>query len=429
MPLNQPTWFVGTDWATNKHDICILQSDGTVAEQFQVVNSGDGLADFAERLSTLVDGKTENLWVAIETPHGAVVDTLCERGFAVFAINPKQLDRFRDRFGAAGAKDDRRDARVLADSLRTDPRAFRRVVPESPEVILLREVKAVYDDLMQEKLALGNRIREQLRRFFPQVLELTSNVALPWVLDLLKEIPTPVVAKRKRQQTVQRILQRHRIRKFDAETVIRTLRSTPVVAANGVIEAASEHIQLACERLQLVLAQIARCEKNMDAIFEKMSPPPKRSPTPDEAEAEPGQQGEQRDVEILRSLPGIGRIVLAALLAGASLPLRERNYHALRAFTGVAPVTRRSGKQCFVTMRYACCAGLRDAMFHWAKNAVQSRPEWKVRYQALRQRGHSAARAYRTIGDRLLRVAIRMLNDQTTYQPERIHVTQQTPAA
>ena len=78
--------------------------------------------------------------VGIETPRGILVDTLLEQRSRVFALNPKQLDRFRDRFTAGGAKDDRRDAHVLADSLRTDARAFRPVRADDPLIIELREL-------------------------------------------------------------------------------------------------------------------------------------------------------------------------------------------------------------------------------------------------------------------------------------------------
>jgi len=82
----------------------------------------------------------ERVAVAIETSWGALVETLLDRGFTVFSADPKQVDRFRDRFAVAGAKDDPRDALVLASSLRTDPRSFRLVESDSPEIIRLREL-------------------------------------------------------------------------------------------------------------------------------------------------------------------------------------------------------------------------------------------------------------------------------------------------
>jgi transposase len=109
---------------------------------------------------------------------------LMERGFRVHAINPKQLDRFRDRFSPAGAKDDSRDAEVLGDALRTDPRCFRALQPLDPVVVELREGSRMAEDLKQERNRLGNRVRELVWRFDPQMLGLADDVAAPWFLDL-----------------------------------------------------------------------------------------------------------------------------------------------------------------------------------------------------------------------------------------------------
>src|SRR4029077_11750788 len=126
-------------------------------------------------------------------------------------------------------------------------------------------------------------------------------------------------------------------------------------------------------------------------------------------ESTPGQICEQRDVAILRSSPGIGRIVLATLLAEASEPLQRRDYHALRTLSGVAPVTRRSGKQCFVIRRRACNKRLENALYHWARVAMRHDPISGCRYTDLRRRGHSPGRAWRSLGDRLLYVLCKVL--------------------
>ena len=106
----------------------------------------------------------QRIGIAIETPHGPVVETMMERGFLVHSINPRQLDRFRDRFSPAGAKYDRRDAQVLADALRTDRHAFRRLDPAAPEIIELREWARIAHDLTGDRTRLVNRARQQLWR-------------------------------------------------------------------------------------------------------------------------------------------------------------------------------------------------------------------------------------------------------------------------
>jgi transposase len=122
-------------------------------------------------------------------------------------------------------------------------------------------------------------------------------------------------------------------------------------------------------------------------------------------------------VTILRSWPGIGRIVLATLLTEAAEPLRARDYHALRALAGTAPVTRRSGKQCFVIRRHACNGRLQNAIYHWSRVAIQRDAVARRRYDALRRRGHGHARALRSVGDRLLYALCTTLKRQTTYDP------------
>ena len=114
--------------------------------------------------------RAKSAWRSRRT-RGPVVESLMERGFAVHSINPKQLDRFRDRFSPAGAKDDRRDARVLASALRTDPHCLRRLEPTDPAIIELREWSRLDEDLTRERVRLANRMRQQLWRYYPQFLD------------------------------------------------------------------------------------------------------------------------------------------------------------------------------------------------------------------------------------------------------------------
>jgi hypothetical protein len=129
--------FVGIDWGSKQHQVCVLDRDRRRMGERVVDHDGDSLARLADWLWTLSAGQPQRVAVAIEVPRGAIVEGLLERGFHLFAINPKQLDRFRDRHSVAGAKDDRRDAFVLADSVRTDQPSFRQLQLEDPQLLLL----------------------------------------------------------------------------------------------------------------------------------------------------------------------------------------------------------------------------------------------------------------------------------------------------
>src|SRR5690349_18659177 len=168
--MQTQTLWVGIDWGTEAHQVCGVDADGHKQFEEVVKQTGEGIVAFCDRLLERVAGRVEALTVAIEAPHGAIVEALIERGIAAYAINPKQLDRFRDRYTVAGAKDDRLDAFVLADPLRTDRHCFRPLAPSHPVVVELREWSRMAEDLQQERNRLANRRREQLWRHYPQAI-------------------------------------------------------------------------------------------------------------------------------------------------------------------------------------------------------------------------------------------------------------------
>ncbi len=405
-------WFVGFDWASQTHVACLLDRNGRTVGERKVAHGGAELAEFCDGLIAKTGAPPGRIGVAIETPHGPIVEMLLERGFAAFSINPKQLDRFRDRFTVAGAKDDRRDAHVLGDSLRTDRRAFRRLSVEDPTVIELREWSRIADDLTQERTRLANRIGQQLWRYYPQMLQLADDLTAENFLALFECAPTPAKAAEIDEASLANVLKAHRVRRIGPAEALRVLRQKPLQVAAGATEAAVAHIKVAAERARLVNRQLKDAHQRLEALCARLE-----QPNAGEGESEPGQSSEPRDVTILRSLPGVGRTGLATLLVEAPEPLRRRDYQVLRVLSGVAPVTRRSGKARLVTRRMACNERLREAVYHWARVAMQVDPQSKKRYLALRQRGHSHGRALRTLADRLLAIACAMLKSQTLFDP------------
>src|SRR6059036_314635 len=199
-------WFVGIDWGSQQHQVSVLDRDRRRVGERVVDHDGASLARLADWLWTLSAGQPQRVAVAIEVPRGAMVEGLVERGFHVFALNPKQLDRFRDRHSVAGAKDDRRDAFVLGDALRTDRPAFRRIYPEDPLIVQLRELARLDDDLLQALVRLTNRLREQLIRFYPQPLALCPAADELWLWALLEVAPTPTTAHRLTRPRIARLL-------------------------------------------------------------------------------------------------------------------------------------------------------------------------------------------------------------------------------
>ena len=379
-------WFAGVDWGSQTHQVCVLDSAGKVRGERAFEHGGAGLSEMADWLLAFAAAEEAGeIGVAVETPRGPVVESLMERGFVLHSINPKQLDRFRDRFSPAGAKDDRRDARVLASALRTDPHCLRRLEPTDPAVIELREWSRISEDLTRERTRLANRMREQLWRYYPQFLAaIGDDIAAPWTLALWRSLPTPAAAQRVRETTLAKLLKQHRIPRIDAATLRGRLRVPAVQVAPGAAEAAAAHVRLVAERLVLVNRQRVHARGQLDRLVRQFAEAAPVDAPKASAEAEPGLPEEPPDAAILMSLPGIGTVVLATLLAEASDALRRRDYHALRCLCGVAPVTRRSGKSLIVVRRLAAHDRLRDAAYHWARVAAQRDPASRAKYQVLR---------------------------------------------
>jgi transposase len=216
---------------------------------------------------------------------------------------PKQMDRFRDRHTVAGAKDDDLDAFVMVDSLRTDQRCFHRADLDEPAMLRLRELSRMADDLQTDSNRLANQLWEQLRRYYPQLLKLSHGAHEVWLWDLLQSAPLP--------------------------GIVGALKLAP-----GAAEAACEHVLMLLPRLRLPQQQRESTAQRIPGILEELCTAPPEC-----------ERREHGDAEILLSLPGIGPVIAATMLAEASPPRINRDYQALRDYAGAAPVTRRSGKR------------------------------------------------------------------------------------
>jgi transposase len=407
--MEQVTWYVGIDWGSESHAVCLVDATGRRREEQHIVHTADAVQACLEWIITSAGVAPAQIAVAIETPRGALIDACLAGGLLVFAVNPKQLDRFRDRHTVAGAKDDRRDAWVLADSLRTDAAAFQRVHQEDPVVVQLRELSRAEDDLDGEFRRLANQLRSQVYRLVPALLTLCPGADEPWFWALLEAAPTPAAQRRLTRARADHLLRAHRIRRWRGADVIERLQAPSFPHAPGVVEAVEAQIRLILPRLEVVHAQRVACGRQLEQLLQQLRDRPR----------DPAERGEHRDIAILESLPGVGRKVAVTMLAEAAGPLAQRDYDRLRAHVGTAPVTTASGKRRLVSMRRACNRRLRWAAYHWGRASVQHDAPSAAYYQALRARGHGHGRALRSVVDRWLRILMAMLRQNTLYDVSR----------
>ena len=235
-----------------------------------------------------------------------------ERGFSVHSLNPKQLDRFRDRVSPASAKDDGRAARTLADTLRTDRRIFRRLEPAAPELIQLRERNRIADALTHERTRLVNRTRQRLWRYYLQFVIVNRDLTKAWIPEPRRRASTPAKAKRLRPATVEKFLICRRARTISAQDVLEILREPANSVAPGTAEAAVARMLIIIKWLKLITSELSNAYRRMDQLTASFAV---------SQESNPGEKP-QRDAANLASLPGVSRTVPATLLTEARIPSR-----------------------------------------------------------------------------------------------------------
>jgi len=402
---NSFRFFVGIDLGSQTHHVHVINAGGDTIGQRSVKHCGSDIEELFRWIANITSAPASEIAVAAESPNGAVVEASLDRGYGTFSINPKQLDRFRDRFSVAGAKDDRRDALVLAHSLRTDQHHFRRLDRCDPRLLRLRELSRAEEGIQQDFRRSANQLWQLLQRYFPALLTLAPSADEPWLWSLLETASTPAQAARLRPARLECILKKHQIRRLDATQLRQTLQQMALPLADGLSHALAEQVLLLLPRLRLLHQQLAQLRQRIEKLI-------------DELAGDTNFQ-EHRDVEILLSVPGVGRVFTATVLAEATAALQQRDYHACRALAGVAPVTAQSGKTKLVSMRQACNRRLRNAIFHAANVHSQRDDRAHQHYLNLRKRGHSRGRALRSVADRLLALIFVLLRNQQNYDPAR----------
>jgi transposase len=258
---------------------------------------------------------------------------------------------------------------------------------------------------------LANQLREQLYRVDAAWPTLSPAADDPWLWTILCATPHPDAWRSLARRRIASALRAHRIRRLTVDEVVRAVEQPRLTVAPGVADAVAIRITALMPQLLVVHEQRTLAARQADRLLDQLA---------SRGEAPEDERREHRDVEILQSLPGVGRIVAATMLTEAAGPMTDRDSFTLRTFAGTAPVTKRSGKRVFfVHMRYACKRRLRDALYHWSRTSLQCDAGTRAYYDRLRARGHGHARALRSVADRWLRILVAMLRTGTLYDSAR----------
>jgi transposase len=388
-------YFVGLDWATREHAVCVIDDNGAVKDRFAVEHSAAGMEQLAERLRALA-AKGE-VRVAIERPSGIIVDTLVDWGLTVVPIHPNAVKATRPRYSAAQGKTDAGDAYLLADLLRTDGHRFRVLTPLSDETKALRGLVRLRDDLVAQRVALANQLRCLLEQFWPGAVAIFADVDSPIALDFLERYPTPASASALGQKRMAAFMARHAYcGRRSADELLQRLRAAPAsVTGELEAEAKGDCVRALVAVLRPLVAQV----QTLTAAVEHA------------VEAHP-------DGAIVTSLFRSGRVCAAQILAELGDDrARFATAEHLAAEAGVAPVTRASGKHRAVVFRWACNMRLRSALACLADTSRKTSPWATNLYQRARDRGCDHPHACRILARAWCRVLWSCWQKRTPYDP------------
>ena len=368
-------YFMGIDWATDKHDVCLLDTAGTILKQ---VTCSQSLAGFQQLERLVLRYGAENIRINIERSDGLLVDWIMNQGWALHVTPTMVVARRRPR----RSKSDLSDAYLLAHLLRLEDPDCRLLRRSSKIVLQLRETVRALDNALEEQRRLGNRLRYILMQYYPVALKLFTRVEHLISLAFLENFPTPEAARKLTPTTLKRFFKEHRYRYPSRIPAILELLQTPMPRATAP-EGYVAQLKVLVPVLRQLFYGIHQLEKDIAALFNT-----------------------HPEAEWWRSLPGAhGPLTSARLLAWiGDERTRFPTAETLQAVAGTAPVTRRSGKSLTVEFRRACSGALRNAADDFARQSVRH-SQWAREYRdAQLARGHNPARAYRALANRWMKI-------------------------
>jgi transposase len=379
------------DWAKDDHVVCVVGDQGEVLDRFTVAHDAAGLKRMAARLL-----KAGVARVGIERGDGPVVAALLAAGLVVFVIPPGQVKNLRSRYGSAGNKDDRFDAYVLADVVRTDARRLRPMVSDSPATIALRSATRARKDLAGHRVATANQLRAHLQIVFPAATTLFADIDSAITLSFLSRYPTQDAADR---LSVKRLATWLKSVHYSGGVDPGVLHARLLAAPRGATGPAAD---LHAGTTAALVAVLRVLNTQIAALAASIG---------EQLDAHP-------DAAIFKSLPRSGSVRAARLLAEigdnrGKFPTRD----CLTCLAGVAPSTRQSGKVKSVSFRWGANKQLRDALCDFAGDSRHANPWAADLYAKARARGCDHPHAVRILARAWGHVIWRCWQDGTPYNP------------
>ncbi|MGH7264008.1 MAG: IS110 family transposase [Candidatus Rokuibacteriota bacterium] len=386
-------YYIGLDWADQEHAIWVEDEAGRKVLGQRLPHTASAWSEWGRWLhERRADGI--ELWAAIERPDGRMVDFVLDRGVVVYPINPKALDRARDRFRPSGSKSDPFDAQVLAGFLRTDHGHLRPLAPNSEAAQELKGLTRDYQRQVRLRTRLLNQLTVTLKEYYPRALEIGEDLTSPWTWAFLRAYPTPAAAAELTARRWAGWARPHRLRASRIADVAARLAQPQLPVPAHVVRVLTRRVDVLVGELAVAHAAVEAYRQAIDDFFASMPA-----------------------AKWARSLPaGQSGVTVPTLWAElGDAPGRWQSFRHLQAHGGAVPVTERSGKQHWVHFRFACNLHLRHAVHQFAFQSLRHSDWARAYYDAYRKRGHDHAAALRALGAKWLKIIFVMWRRQVPY--------------
>jgi hypothetical protein len=390
--------FVGDDWAEDHHDVEVQDETGRRLARARLPEGVAGVARLHELIGAhlVEEAGPDEVAIGIETDKGPWVQALVAASYAVYAVNPRQVARYRDRHGTSGAKSDQGDAHTLADMVRTDRHQLRVIAGDTPQAQAVKVVARAHQTLIWDRQRHTLRLRAALLDFFPAALAAFDELTAPDTLRLLAKAPDPAAAARLSRAQVLTELKRAGRRgglQARAEAIVAAPRTRQLTQPPAVAAAYAATVRSLTALIEAFNTQIAAMDKQVAACF-----------------------GQARDAEIYLSQPGFGQILAARAFGEfGDDPDRYVSAKARKNYAGTSPITQQSGKRKVVLARFVHNDRLADALHQQAFCALSHSPGARAYYDAIRARGASHHAALRQLSNRLVGILHGCLKTRTLY--------------
>lgn len=389
--------YVGIDWADRMHVVTLRAVNNKAVERYELPQTAEAIAEWVSGLQERFPG--QRIAVALEQSRGALIYALMNHdSLVLYPVNPKSLAKYREAFYVSGAKDDPVDAELLLELVLVHRDKLRAWLPDDELTRTITLLVEYRRQLVAEQTALINRLSNRLKLYYPQALEWAGELATVQACDFLERWPTLAEVQKTTAAKLRQFYVRHGCRKAQVieQRLQEIARAQPLTRDNAVVTATVPMVQATVSQLRPLLAAIQQMDKQIAALF-----------------------AQHADHDLFDSFPGAGKALAPRLLTalGANRS-RFASAREIQQFSGIAPVTERSGKSCLIHRRWACPKFVRQSFHEFAAQSIRWSAWARAYYQQQRARGNHHHAAVRSLAFRWIRIIFRCWQTGVAYHEE-----------